>query len=92
MLYDLKGKNKYYTLYSYIRDDILSGKIKSGTKLPSKRALAQDLSVSVITVQTAYEQLLAEGYIYSAERSGYFVAEVNVDFYGKRKNKRCNNK
>ncbi len=84
MLYDLKGKNKYYTLYSYIRDDILSGKIKSGTKLPSKRSLAQDLSVSVITVQTAYEQLLAEGYIYSEERSGYFVAEVNVDFYGKR--------
>ena len=38
MLYDLKGKNKYYTLYSYIRDDILSGKIKSGTKLPSKRS------------------------------------------------------
>ena len=84
MLYDLKVKNKYYTLYSYIRDDILSGKIKSGTKLPSKRSLAQDLSVSVITVQTAYEQLLAEGYIYSEERSGYFVAEVNVDFYGKR--------
>lgn len=84
LTYDLKGKNKYYTLYSYIRDDILSGKIISGSKLPSKRALAENLSVSVITVQTAYEQLLAEGYIYSEERSGYFVAEVDVDFYGRR--------
>ena len=46
--------------------------------MPSKRALARDLGVSVITVQTAYEQLLAEGYILSEERKGYFVAEVNV--------------
>ena len=84
LTYDLKGKNKYYTLYSCIRDDILSGKISCGSKLPSKRALAENLSVSVITVQTAYEQLLAEGYIRSEERSGYFVAEVNADFYGRR--------
>lgn len=84
LTYDLKGKNKYYSLYSYIRDDILSGRIKSGEKLPSKRSLAENLSVSVITVQTAYEQLLAEGYIYSEERSGYFVSSVNADFYGKR--------
>ena len=84
LTYDLKGKNKYYSLYSYIRDDILAGRIKSGDKLPSKRALAENLSVSVITVQTAYEQLLAEGYIYSEERSGYFVASVNADFYGRR--------
>lgn len=84
LTYDLKGKNKYYTLYSYIRDDILSGRLKSGERLPSKRALAENLSVSVITIQTAYEQLLAEGYVYSEERSGYFVASVNADFYGKR--------
>ena len=84
LTYDLKGKNKYYSLYSYIRDDILAGRIKSGDKLPSKRALAENLCVSVITVQTAYEQLLAEGYIYSEQRSGYFVASVNADFYGKR--------
>lgn len=84
LTYDLKGKNKYYSLYSFIRDDILAGRLKSGERLPSKRALAENLSVSVITVQTAYEQLLAEGYIYSEERSGYFVASVNADFYGKR--------
>ena len=84
LTYDIKGKNKYYSLYCNIRDYILNGRLKSGQKLPSKRALAQDLSISVITVQTAYEQLLAEGYIYSVERSGYYVANVSVDFYGRR--------
>ncbi len=78
LTYNLDGKNKYYSLYCRIRDDILRGNLTSGQKLPSKRALASDLSVSVITVQTAYEQLLAEGYIISRERSGYFVAEVNA--------------
>ena len=81
--YELK-KNKYYSLYSCIRDDILSGKLKSGFRLPSKREMAENLSVSVITVQNAYDQLLAEGYIYSIQRSGYFVAEVNADFHGTR--------
>lgn len=84
LTYNLKGKNKYYSLYSFIRDDILAGKLSSGDKLPSKRALAENLSISVITVQTAYEQLLAEGYIYSVERSGYFVASVSFDYFGKR--------
>jgi GntR family transcriptional regulator/MocR family aminotransferase len=82
LTYDLGEKNKYYSLYSHIRDDILCGNLHSGEKLPSKRSLAQNLSVSVITIQTAYDQLLAEGYIISRERSGYFVADVNVDFYG----------
>lgn len=76
LTYELKGKNKYVTLYKLIRDDILSGKLAHGEKLPSKRALAENLSVSVVTVQTAYEQLLAEGYIRSAERSGYFVEKA----------------
>lgn len=84
LTYNLNPKNKYWSLYSHIRDDIISGRIKCGEKLPSKRALAENLSVSVITVQNAYEQLLAEGYVNSVERSGYFVAEVNVDFHGRR--------
>lgn len=84
LTYELDNKNKYYSLYEHIRDDILSGKLKSGEKLPSKRAMAENLSVSVVTVQTAYDQLFAEGYVYSKERSGYFVEEVNADYYGKR--------
>lgn len=83
-LYEIDRKNKYWSLYSQIRDDVLEGRLKKGEKLPPKRALAEQLSVSVVTVQTAYEQLMAEGYICSKERSGYYVAEVNADFYGKR--------
>lgn len=75
-LYELNEKNKYYTLYSHIREDILRGKFKAGEKLPAKRELAKELGVSVVTVQLAYEQLLAEGYVRSKERSGYFVEEV----------------
>ena len=82
--YELDERNKYYSLYSLIRGDILTGKLKKGYKLPSKREMAENLSVSVITVQNAYDQLLAEGYIYSRQRSGYFVAEVNADFHGTR--------
>lgn len=80
--YNLDEKNKYYSLYAAIRGDILAGKLKSGERLPSKRALAENLSVSVITVQNAYDQLLAEGYIRAKERSGYYVEEVNADYYG----------
>ncbi|MGN1061270.1 MAG: PLP-dependent aminotransferase family protein [Candidatus Coproplasma sp.] len=78
LTYQLDEKNKYYSLYYNIREDILHGNLKAGERLPGKRTLAKHLAVSVITVQTAYEQLLAEGYILSEERKGYFVAEVNV--------------
>lgn len=75
-VYELNCKNKYYTLYENIRGDILSGKLKGGEKLPSKRVFAHELGVSVVTVQLAYEQLLAEGYVTSRERSGYFVERI----------------
>ena len=51
-------------LYRCIRGDILSGVLSPGEKLPSKRALAQNLEVSKITVEAAYNQLLSEGYIF----------------------------
>ena len=66
----------YEQLYRFIRGDILSGRLQAGEKLPSKRTLAQHLEVSIITVKNAYEQLLAEGYIYARQRCGYFVSEV----------------
>lgn len=78
--YNLSGKNKYYTLYECIRGDILRGRLKAGEKLPGKRTLASELGVSVVTVQTAYEQLLAEGYVTSKERSGYFVCALDMDY------------
>ena len=79
LTYELKkspGVPLYEASYRCIRSDILSGKLAPGTKLPSKRALAQNLEVSKITVEGAYDQLLAEGYIRSRERSGYFVEEI----------------
>ena len=79
LTYELKkapGVPLYEALYRCIRGDILSGGLKAGEKLPSKRALAQHLEVSKITVETAYSQLLAEGYICSREKVGYFVEAV----------------
>lgn len=75
-VYDLKkekGAPIYYLLYKSIKADIESGKIKGGEKLPSKRRLAEDLGISAVTVENAYYQLLAEGYIYSVSRSGYYA-------------------
>ena len=79
LTYELKkspGVPLYEALYRCIRADIHSGTLPAGYKLPSKRALAQNLEVSKITVETAYNQLLSEGYIRSQEKVGYFVEEV----------------
>ena len=79
LTYELKkapGVPLYEALYRCIRGDILSGALPPGEKLPSKRALAQHLEVSKITVETAYSQLLSEGYICSREKVGYFVEAV----------------
>ena len=76
LTYELKklpGVPLYEALYRCIRQDILSGKLSAGEKLPSKRALSAHLEVSKITVEAAYNQLLAEGFIASREKVGYFV-------------------
>ena len=70
------GMPLYESLYRCIRDDIVSGCLAEGEKLPSKRALAEHLEVSKITVENAYNQLLQEGYIRSVEKVGYFVEAV----------------
>ena len=70
------GVSLYEQLYRRIKDDILTGRLAAGEKLPSKRALAAHLEVSVITVKNAYEQLMAEGYIYGREKRGYYVSPV----------------
>ena len=70
------GVSLYEQLYRRIKDDILTGRLAAGEKLPSKRALAENLEVSKITVEAAYSQLLSEGYICSREKVGYFVETV----------------
>ena len=66
----------YEYLYRCIRRDILSGALAAGEQLPSKRALAEHLNVSVITVEGAYQQLEAEGYVHTLPRRGFFVSPV----------------
>ncbi len=81
LTYELKkqpGLPLYESLYRSIRQDILDRKLPPGTKLPSKRALAANLEVSKVTVEGAYSQLLAEGYICSREKIGYFVEAVET--------------
>ena len=67
----------YDQLYRAIREDILAGRLTANSRLPSKRSLAQHLKISVVTVETAYGQLIAEGYVYAREKSGYFVSPVD---------------
>ena len=67
----------YEYLYRRIREDILSGKLTAGERLPSKRALAEHLQLSVITVEGAYAQLEAEGYLYTLPKRGFFVSQVD---------------
>ena len=79
LTYELKkspGVPLYEALYRCIRSDILSGRLLPGEKLPSKRSLAENLEISKITVEAAYNQLLSEGYIRSQEKVGYFVENV----------------
>ena len=71
---DKRGNaSRYDYLYRRIRHDIARGNILPDEKLPSKRALARNLGVSVITVEAAYAQLIAEGYVRAEERRGYFA-------------------
>ena len=71
------GVSLYEQLYRHIKEDILYGRLVAGEKLPSKRTLSSHLELSVITVKNAYEQLIAEGYIYSQEKRGYFVSRID---------------
>ena len=66
----------YEYLYRCIRSDILDGTLAAGERLPSKRQLAEHLRLSVITVEGAYQQLEAEGYVYTLPKRGFFVAPV----------------
>ncbi|MGG0247601.1 PLP-dependent aminotransferase family protein [Peribacillus frigoritolerans] len=63
----------YEQLYSYIKKEIIEGRLLYGTKLPSKRKLAEFLQISQNTVETAYEQLTAEGYVEVIPRKGYYI-------------------
>ena len=70
------SESMYEHLYRCIKQDILQKKLKSGEKLPSKRTFAKNLGVSTITVESAYAQLVAEGYLYTLPKRGYYVCDL----------------
>lgn len=76
--FENKGNDSLYEyLYKQIKTDIINGSLSPDEKLPSKRALAKHLSVSTITVENAYAQLCAEGYLYSVAKSGFYVSDIS---------------
>ena len=73
------GAPIYDQIYSQIKDAILSGQVAEGEALPSIRALAKDLRISVITTKRAYDELESEGFIYTLPGQGCFVAERSTE-------------
>ena len=65
----------YEQLYHSLAGEMRSGTLSAGVRMPGKRRLAAELSVSVNTVDAAYQMLAAEGYLESRERSGFYVQE-----------------
>lgn len=74
---DIGNDTLYEHLYKAIKNDILNGTLTPMQKLPSKRSFAKNLSISTITVENAYSQLLAEGYIFSIPKKGYYVSNFS---------------
>lgn len=69
-------RHLYMKVYEYMKDLIISGAYAYGEKIPSKRALASLLHCSLNTVQSAYGQLVDEGYLIAQEKRGYYVADL----------------
>ena len=69
----------YEQIYSQLKAQIIAGVLTPGDALPSIRALAKDLKISVITTKRAYDELEAEGFLYTVAGKGCFVAEKNLD-------------
>ena len=73
---NIDTESMYEHLYRCIKQDILQKKLRAGEKLPSKRTFAKNLGVSTITVESAYAQLVAEGFLYTLPKRGYYVCEL----------------
>ena len=67
----------YEQIYDYIKQEIQQGKIQSGERLPSTRALSRHLEVSRSTIELAYEQLLSEGYVETQPYRGFFISQID---------------
>lgn len=77
----LEQGHLYEQIYQYIKKEIIEGRLVTGEKLPSSRTLAMQLQIARSTVNLAYDQLLAEGYLESVPCKGYFVAALSEEYY-----------
>ena len=75
----------YEQIERQIKDNIVSGELKENDALPSIRALAADLKISVITIKRAYEDLEKEGMIYSVQGKGFFVDNPDLQYMKEKK-------
>ena len=73
------GAPIYDQIYTQIKNEILSGNLQPDEALPSIRALARDLRISVITTKRAYDELEKEGFLYAIPAKGFFVAAKNTE-------------
>ena len=73
------GKPIYEQITAQIKNSILNGELQEGEALPSMRALAQDLRISVITTKRAYEDLERDGFVVTVAGKGCFVAPKNLE-------------
>lgn len=71
----------YEQLYDFIKSEIKNGNLRAGEKLPSKRKLSAHLNISQNTIETAYDQLKAEGYISSVPKSGYYISKIEDEYF-----------
>jgi len=83
------NKPIYEQITSQIKEMIMSGELQTGDSIPSMRALAKSIHVSVITVQKAYEDLQRDGFIETTVGRGSFVAARNKDFYQEEQQRRA---
>ena len=83
---DTGSEPMYEYLYKCMKKDIIKGVLPPGDRLPSKRTFAKNLGISIITIENAYAQLMAEGYIYSLPKKGYFVADIKESMPEGKKN------
>lgn len=75
------SKPLYEQIATQIKTAIMSGELSAGEPIPSMRALAKSLHISVLTVQKAYETLQDEGFIETTAGKGCYVSAQNQDFY-----------
>lgn len=73
------GAPIYEQICAQIKDQIISGELKENDMLPSIRGLAKDLRISFVTTKRAYDELEKEGFLYTIQAKGCFVAPKNTE-------------